>query len=61
MTSRKVAMEKTLRNLSAAMEQSPATVVITSPKGDIEYVNPRFTETSGYSREEVLGRNPRFL
>ena len=53
--------EESLRKLSHAVEQSPATVMITNLKGDIDYVNPKFTETTGYSAEEVLGRNPRFL
>jgi len=50
-----------LRKLSAAVEQSPATVVITDTDGTIEYVNPRFTETTGYTPEEAIGQNPRIL
>jgi PAS domain S-box-containing protein len=50
-----------LRKLSSAVEQSPAIVVITDTKGTIEYVNPRFTEITGYTLEEVRGRNPRLL
>jgi PAS domain S-box-containing protein len=53
--------EEQLRKLSRAVEQSPAVVVITDAKGDIEYVNPRFTELTGYTLEEVCGRNPRIL
>ena len=53
--------EMQLRRLSSAVEQSPATVVITAPDGTIEYVNPRFTEVTGYAAEEVLGRNPGML
>ncbi|MDD4909721.1 MAG: ATP-binding protein [Candidatus Omnitrophica bacterium] len=53
--------EERLRELSRAVEQSPSIVVITDLKGDIEYVNPKFTEVTGYSMEEVLGRNPRIL
>lgn len=45
----------------AVMEQSPASVMITDTAGRIEYVNPRFTHTTGYSLEEVAGKNPRFL
>ncbi|MGR3319370.1 MAG: PAS domain-containing hybrid sensor histidine kinase/response regulator [Candidatus Anammoxibacter sp.] len=59
-TKRKKA-EKEIRLLSCAIEQSPASVVITDNKGDIEYVNPQFTKTSGYSKDEVIGRNPRIL
>ena len=47
--------------LVAAIEQSAEAVVITNTNGDIEYVNPAFTRISGYSREEVLGHNPRIL
>lgn len=50
-----------LRKLSMAVEQSPASVVITDLNGDIEYVNPKFSQVTGYSVEEVLGRNPRIL
>ena len=53
--------ENQLKKLSAAVEQSPAVVVITDPQGDIEYVNPMFTQLSGYSAEEVRGKNPRIL
>jgi PAS domain S-box-containing protein len=53
--------EEALRKLSRAVEQSPASVVITDPQGNIEYVNPKFTRLTGYTREEVLGKNPRIL
>jgi diguanylate cyclase (GGDEF)-like protein/PAS domain S-box-containing protein len=54
-------MEFELRKLTAAVEQSPVTVVITDLDGNIEYVNPAFTATSGYAAEEVMGKNPRIL
>ena len=54
-------IEQQLRQLSRAVEQSPASIVITDPQGRIEYVNPRFTEVTGYSLEEVRGQNPRIL
>jgi len=50
-----------LRKLSTAVEQSANSVVITDVNGIIEYVNPKFTAVSGYSREEVIGQNPRIL
>jgi PAS domain S-box-containing protein len=50
-----------LKRLSVAVEQSPVSIVITDPKGTIEYVNPRFTEITGYSLEEAIGNNPRLL
>ncbi len=59
-TERKRAEEK-LRQLSRAVEQSPASIVITNPAGDIEYVNPKFIELTGYTLAEALGKNPRIL
>ena len=53
--------ERNLRILTRALEQSPASVVITNTTGEIEYVNPKFTEVTGYSLAEVLGKNPRLL
>jgi len=50
-----------LRKLSQAIEQSPAMVVITNLNGDIEYVNPIFSEVTGYTFEEAIGQNPRIL
>ncbi len=50
-----------LRTLSVAITQTPVTTVITDLKGDIVYVNPKFTETTGYTAEEALGQNPRIL
>ena len=57
---RKQAEEK-LAWLASAVEYSPATVVITDVAGNIEYVNPRFTLTTGYRFEEARGKNPRIL
>jgi PAS domain S-box-containing protein len=54
-------IEDRLRQLSRAVEQSPVSVVITDTRGTIQYVNPKFTEVSGYGREEALGRNPSIL
>ena len=53
--------EARLRQLSTAVEQSPASIVITDVDANIEYVNPQFERSSGYSAQEVLGRNPRLL
>ncbi|MCL6098147.1 MAG: PAS domain S-box protein [Bacteroidetes bacterium] len=50
-----------LKKLSLAVEQSPDYVVITDVSGNIEYVNPKFTQVTGYTREEVIGKNPRIL
>ena len=53
--------EEQLGKLSRAVEQSPASVVITDPQGNIQYVNPKFTRLTGYSLAEVIGKNPRIL
>ncbi len=53
--------EDELQQLSPAVEQSPVSGVITDPRGDISYVNRKFTEVTGYSAEEVVGKNPRIL
>ncbi len=58
---RRFKAEEQVRKLMRAVEQSPATVVITDTKGVIEYVNPKFTQLTGYAPEEVLGQNPRIL
>ena len=50
-----------LKKLLLAVDQSPASIVLTDIKGNIEYVNPQFSETTGYSKEEVMGNNPRIL
>ena len=44
-----------------AVEQSPASIVITNYDGKIEYVNPKFSKLTGYSFEEAVGQNPRIL
>lgn len=54
-------VEEELRKLSRAVEQSPSMVVITDLNGIIEYVNPRFTEVTGYMPGEVIGQNVTFL
>lgn len=47
--------------LRRAVEDSPATVIITDAKGRIVYVNRKFVQLTGYSRAEALGKNPRIL
>lgn len=58
---RRRSAEETLRKLSRAVEQSPSSVVITDLSGRIEYVNPKFTALTGYTLDEVRGRNPNIL
>jgi two-component system, cell cycle sensor histidine kinase and response regulator CckA len=53
--------EKQLRKLSLAIEQSPASIVITDTQGNIEYINPKYTQVTGYTMDEVLGKKPSIL
>ncbi|GET21482.1 hypothetical protein JCM18694_17280 [Prolixibacter denitrificans] len=53
--------EEMLMTLSVAVEQSPASFVITGADGLIQYVNPRFSALTGYSLEDVKGRSPRIM
>jgi PAS domain S-box-containing protein len=50
-----------IRRLSQAVEQSPTSIVITNLEPAIEYVNPQFYRTTGFTPEEVVGKNPRLL
>ena len=53
--------EESVRLLSTVIEQSAISVMMTDRNGKIVYVNPAFTQRTGYSSEEALGQNPRFL
>jgi PAS domain S-box-containing protein len=53
----RVVAEQQLRRLAAAVEQTPASIVITDPAGTVEYVNPAYEQTTGYSAAEAVGRN----
>jgi PAS domain S-box-containing protein len=57
---RKLAEEQ-VKKLSRAVEQSPASIVITDTLGKIQYVNPKFCQLTGYTFEEAVGNNPRIL
>lgn len=50
-----------LRSLTRAVEQSPVSIIMTDIKGCIQYVNPQFELSTGYTSDEVLGENVRFL
>jgi PAS domain S-box-containing protein len=50
--------EKKLRLLSRSVDQSPVSIVITDKDGIIEYVNPTFSDITGYSYDETIGRKP---
>ncbi len=45
-----------LHKLSRAVEQTQESIIITDPEGVMEYVNQGFVETTGYSKEEALGK-----
>jgi PAS domain S-box-containing protein len=59
-TERKQA-EASRDRLATAVEQASETIVITNTEGTILYANPAFEKTSGYTRAEALGQNPRVL
>jgi len=54
-------VEDQLRKLALAVEQSPASIIITDTNSLIEYVNDAFCRNTGYAREEVLRLTPAFL
>ena len=60
-TSELATANRRLGNLHQAVEQSPVTVMITDRAGRIEYVNPRFTELTGYTAEQALGQTARMI
>jgi PAS domain S-box-containing protein len=53
--------EEVLQNLSQALKQSPSSVMITDTQGIIEFVNPKFTQVTGYQAVEVIGKKPNIL
>lgn len=59
--SEKKKAEEQLKLLSRSVEQSPVSVIITDPSGNIEYVNPCFTKVTGYTLDEIKGKNPKIL
>ncbi len=59
--SERVKQEKRIKVLSQAIRHSPASVVITNTEGIIEYVNPKFSEVTGYSEDEAIGKTPAIL
>ena len=53
--------EAEIRKLSLVVEQSPSSVLVTNLNAEIEYVNDAFCRTTGYTRAEAIGSNPRLL
>ncbi len=54
-------IEQTMQLLYTALEAAANSIMITDKSGNIQWVNKAFTQLSGYSKEEVIGKNPRFL
>jgi PAS domain S-box-containing protein len=54
-------VEEARVRLATAVEQAAETILITDPSGTIQYVNPAFERTTGYSAAEAIGQNPRIL
>ena len=54
-------VEDQLRKLSRAVEFSPVSILITGKDGKIEYINPKFSSSTGYTLEEVRGRTVSIL
>ncbi|PKQ61118.1 hypothetical protein BZG02_16880 [Labilibaculum filiforme] len=53
--------QRELKKLSKSVNQSPVSILITNSNGDIEYVNPKIEELTGYSFDELKGKNPRIF
>lgn len=53
--------QETEKKLTRAIEQSPATIIITNVDGNIEYVNRKLVDLTGYDREDLIGNTPRML
>jgi PAS domain S-box-containing protein len=53
--------EENIKKLSMGIEQNPAIIIITDKDGNIEYTNPKFTQVTGYTADEVKGKNPKLL
>lgn len=59
-TNRKQSEQKIIQ-LSKGIEQSPASIIITDTSGNIEYVNKKFTDITGYTFDEIKGKTPKIL
>jgi phosphoserine phosphatase RsbU/P len=59
--SSKESAQTQIQMLTNAVEQTADSIIITNKEGMIEYVNPAFESTTGFTRQEVLGQTPRIL
>ena len=57
-TNQKKSSEK-VKQLSKAVEQSPVTIIVTDTDGNIQYMNPKGVEITGFRLDEIIGKNPR--
>jgi two-component system cell cycle sensor histidine kinase/response regulator CckA len=57
----RLSVERELRRLAAAVNSAAETIVITDPRGIIQYVNPAFEAMTGYTRSEVVGEHIRIV
>ena len=53
--------EKTLQQLSLAVKQNPVSIVITDLEGNVQFANPVVSMVTGYTYEELLGKNTRIF
>ena len=53
--------EDQIKLLYRSVEQSPASIVLTNTRGEIEYANPSCLKLTGFTKEELIGNNPRLL
>lgn len=60
-TEKTTSISQRQRLLMHALEQSPATIIVTDVEGKIVYANPKFVATTGYQADEALGQTPRLL
>lgn len=56
--SKRIKIEEELRKLVRVVEQSPTSIIITNKQGIIEFVNPTFSDTTGYTFDDVIGKTP---
>lgn len=57
----RIALERSEQRLAQAVEESPATIIVSDARGLIQYVNRRFEQVSGWAREEVIGQTAKLL